>query len=109
MAFTPGSLFDSDARGATETIDLKPVPPATSTNAIIASAFYGTPPQPVPIASNRKSLTISVLPGLNQLVVTLVSPSPNDESVILVGGTTILANPTVRQHSAVSVIFIKGT
>lgn len=109
MALTRGSFFQSDATGATETIDLKPVPPATSTNATIASAFYGTPPQSVSIATNRKSLTFTVLPGTNQLVITIVSPNPQDESVILADGTTILANPTVRQHSAVSVLFIHGT
>lgn len=109
MTLTPTSFFESDTTGATETVVLRPFPPATSTLATIASAFYGTPPQAVTIATDRKSLTFTVLSGVNQLVVTIVSPNPNDESVILASGGTILANPTVRQHSAVSVMFIKGT
>ena len=113
MALQPGSFFESDNTGSSETITLEPVSPATSTNATIASVFYGTDgqgsPQPVPIAADRKSLSITVLQGVNPLVITLVSPNPNDESVLLTQGSTKLANPTVRQHSAVSTIFIKGT
>jgi hypothetical protein len=109
MVLQPGSFFESDTTGATETISLKPLPPATSTNVSIASAVYGAPPQVVPVAADRKSVSIKVLDGINALVITLVSPSPNDETVQLVQGSTQLALVTVRQHSGVSAILIKGT
>jgi hypothetical protein len=113
MALQPGSLFDSDATGATETITLEPLPPATSTAATIASAFYGTDdqgiPQPVQIAVDGKSMSFTVLTGVNPLVITLVSPNPNDEIVQLSEGGTVLANPVLSRHKAVFTIFIKGT
>jgi hypothetical protein len=113
MTLQPGSFFDSDATGSSETITVQPVSPATSTNATIASAFYGTShngaPQPAAIAADRKSLTITVSAGMNPLVITLVSPNSNDETVQLCQGSTMLADPTVRNHSAVSTIVINGT
>ena len=113
MALQPGSFFDSDATGSSETITLKPVSPATSTGATIASAFYGNAPngapQPATIATDGKSLTITVIAGMNPLVVTLVTPNPNDEIVQLCQGSTMLADPTLRNHSAVSTIVINGT
>jgi hypothetical protein len=112
MVLTPGSLFESDATGTSETITLKPVPPATSTQATISSAFYGTDSQgastQVPVTGGT-SVTITVLSGMNQLVLNLISPNPRDESVQITQGTTVLANPTIRQHSGSSTIFIKGT
>lgn len=113
MALKPVSFFEADATGTKETITLEPFPPASSTNAKMASAFYGTDdqgaPKKVPISSDGKSLTITVVQGDNPLVITIVSPNPNDESVLIKQGGTVLANPTVRQHSAVSTIMIKGT
>ena len=113
MTLQPGSFFESDTTGSTETIRLQPASPATSTNVLIASAFYGNDqnghPQPAGVAGDRKSVTITVLSGINSLVITLVSPNPTDETVELRQGSTLLAAPTVRNHSAVSAIFIKGT
>jgi hypothetical protein len=113
MALQPGSFFESDSTGSSETITLQPVSPAPSTNAAIASAFYGNDasghPKPADVAPDRKSVTITVVSGINSLVITLVSPNPNDETVQLCQGSTQLANPTVRNHSGVSAIFIKGT
>jgi hypothetical protein len=109
MALQPGSFFESDSTGSSETISLLP----TSTSAAIASAFYGNDssghPKPASVAQDRKSVTITVVSGINSLVITLVSPNPNDETVELCQGSTQLADPTVRNHSAVSTIFIKGT
>lgn len=113
MALTPGSLFDSDSTGETETILLEPLPPMTTTQATIASAFYGTDsqgtPQPAQIAASGKSLSFKVLSGINPLVITLVSPNPVDEIVQLTEAGTVLANPVVSRHKAVVTIFIKGT
>ena len=109
MALQPVSIFESDATGSKETITLHPVPPAASTNVTIASAVYGNPSELVPIAPDRKSLSITVQQGTHPLVVTLVSPDPKDEIVQLSQGSTKLANPVVRQHSGVSTIFIQGT
>lgn len=113
MALQPGSFFESDSTGSSETVSLQAASPATSTSATIASAFYGNDegghPTPAAIAPDRKSVTITVLPGITSLVITLVSPNPSDETVELCQGSTQLADPTVRNHSAVSTIFIKGT
>ena|SRR5260370_26987091 len=113
MALQPGSFFESDNTGSSETISLQPASPASSTSALIASAFYGNDlgghPNPALVAEDRKSVTITVAPGINSLVITLVSPNPNDETVELCQGSTQLADPTVRNHSAVSTILIKGT
>lgn len=113
MVLQPGSFFDSDATTATETIVLQPVPPASSTNAMIASAFYGADasgkPRPAAVAADGKSVSITVIQGINPLVITLVSPNPKDETVQLCQGATVLATPTVRNHSGVSTIFIQGT
>jgi hypothetical protein len=113
MALQPGSFFESDSTGSGETIALQPASPATSTTAAIASAFYGNDesghPKPALVAEDRKSVTITVVSGINSLVITLVSPNPNDETVQLCQGLTLLTDPTVRNHSAVSTIFIKGT
>ena len=110
MALQPGSFFESDATGTNETIVLVPISPATSTLATIASGFYGTDesgtPKKVTIAPDRKSLSFNVIKGVNSLVVTLASPNPNDELVRLSQGSQPLADPVVRQHSAVSTIFI---
>jgi hypothetical protein len=112
MALQPSSFFSSDAIGSSEIISLIPVSPATSTNATIASAFYGTDEQGSPksaaITVDRKSLSITVLKGINPLVITLVSPNPSDEIVQLSQDSTKLADPVISQHSAVSTIFIKG-
>lgn len=113
MTLQPGSFFESDATGSIETVTLQPVSPAASTNATIAGAFYGTDQKDAPnlaaVAADGKSLTFTVIAGINSLVITLVSPNSNDETVELCQGSTQLANPTVRNHSAVSTIFIKGT
>jgi hypothetical protein len=113
MTLQPGSFAASDATGSNETITLQPVSPATSTGASIASAFYGNDasghPKPSTVAADQKSLTITVTSGINSLVITLVSPNPDDETVELCQGSTVLATPTVRNHSGVSTIFIKGT
>jgi len=113
MALQPGSLSNSDATGTTETITLEPVPPATSTAATIASAFYGTDdqgaPLPVQIAGDGKSMSFTVVAGVNPLVITLVSPDTNDEIVQLSQDGTVLANPVLSRHKAVFTMFIKGT
>lgn len=113
MALQPGSFFDSDATGANETIFLQPLPPATSTNATIASAFYGTDsqgaPQSASVAEDGKSLSITVLNGVNPLVITLVNPNPQDEMVRLSQGSTVLQNPVISKHSAVVTLFVRGT
>jgi hypothetical protein len=113
MALQPGSLFDSDATGSKETIMLGPAAPATSTNATIASAFYGTDgqgtPLPVQIGADGKSLSFTVLQGIQPLVITLVSPNPQDETVRLSEDTTDLSFPVISRHSAVITIFINGT
>jgi len=113
MALQPGAFFESDATGSTETVTLQPLSPATSTGASIASAFYGNDasghPKLAAVADDRKSVTITVASGINSLVITLVSPNPNDETVQLCQGSTVLATPTVRNHSGVSAILIKGT
>jgi hypothetical protein len=113
MSLQPGSFFDSDATGTNETIVLGPASPATSTNAKIASAFYGTDnqgtPQPASVASDGKSLSFNVLSGINPLVITLVSPNDKDETVRLSEGDTDLSFPVISKHSAVVTIFINGT
>ena len=113
MSLQPGSFFESDASGAVETVTLQPSAPNLATNAMIASAFYGKDasgaPKPVTKATDGKSIQFAVLTGINSLVITLVSPNPVDETVELCQGATVLADPTVRNHSAVSTILIQGT
>lgn len=113
MTLQPGSFFESDATGALETVTLQPVAPKPSTNAMIASAFYGKDtsgaPKAAPKAPDGKSVSFTVLSGINPLVVTIVSPDPADETVNLCQGTVVLADPTVRNHSAVSTMLIQGT
>jgi hypothetical protein len=113
MALQPGSFFDSDAKGTHETITLGPASPATSTNATIASAFYGTDsqgtPEPASISGDGKSVSFTVLDGVQALVITLVSPNPTDETVRLSQGTTDISFPVISRHSAVITIFINGT
>lgn len=113
MTLQPGSFFESDATGSNETISLQPVSPATSTNATIASAFYAADdsgsPTPASIAADRKSLSFTVAKGINPLVITLVSPNPNNETVQLVQGSTLLEHVVLSKHSAVTTLFIRGT
>ena len=63
MALQPGS-FLIQMQGTNETI-FASLPPATSTNATIASAFYGTDsqgtPQSATVAEDGKSLSFTVL------------------------------------------------
>jgi hypothetical protein len=76
--------FLADAVGTQETISLQ------SKNAVIASAFYGldTSNHPVKatIADDRKSLNITIISGVNALVVTLASPVDDQEVVTLFQG-----------------------
>jgi hypothetical protein len=113
MALEPGSFFDSDATGANETITLGPANSANSTNATIGSAFYGTDAQGIPqaakVSEDRKSISFTVLKGINPLLITLVSPNPKDEMVRLSQGGTDLSFPVISRHSAVITIFINGT
>jgi hypothetical protein len=113
MALQPGSFFDSDATGTKETITLGPASPATSTNAKIASAFYGTDsqgtPEPALLGVDGKSVSFTVLDGVQPLVITLVSPNSADETVRLSQGTTDISFPVISKHSAVITIFINGT
>ena len=112
MTLQAGSFFESDSTGSSETITLQPAGSATQSASVIASAFYGNDesghPKPASVADDRKSLTITVVSGINSLVITLVSPNPQDETVQLCQGSTQLASTTVRNHSGVSTIFIKG-
>jgi hypothetical protein len=112
MALTPGSIFESDTIGASETITLSPVPPNTTTQALIASAFYGTDATSTPVAAtvspDGKTVTIKVRAGINSLLMTLVSPSPASETVSLGQGSNTFATPTITAHSGVSTLFIKG-
>lgn len=113
MSLQAVTFFKSDTTGAVETVTLKPVAPKPSTNAMIASAFYGTDASGTPKAATRapdgKSVSFTVLSGINSLVVTIVSPDPADETVNLSQGAVVLADPTVRNHSAVSTMLIQGT
>jgi hypothetical protein len=106
MALQQLSFFKSDTTGTNETITLDPAPPATSTNATIASAVYGG--QLVQVADDHKSLSFAVLQGFHPLVISLASPNPKDEIVRLVQGQTILASPVISQHSGVSTILVQG-
>jgi hypothetical protein len=112
MALTPGSIFESDTTGALETITLSPAPPNTSTQARIASAFYGadatSTPISAPVAADGKSVSIKVLLGIHSLLITITSPSPTTETVLLGQGGNTFATPTIVSHSAVSTLFIKG-
>ena len=99
--------------GTKITIKLEPLPPMTSTLATIDSAFYGTDdqgePKPVDVADDGKSLSFTVLAGVNPLVINLVSPSPNDEIVQLSQEGRVVGNPVVNQHKATFTIFVNGT
>ena len=76
--------FIADVVGGQETISVQ------SRNAVIASAFYGADEQQHPvkatIAADRRSLNITVVSGLNALVVTLASPVDELEIVTLFQG-----------------------
>ncbi len=113
MSLQPGSFFESDVTGAVETITLQPVAPKTSTNATIASAFYGTDPNGAPKAVTKapdgKSFSFTIVSGIKSLIVTIVSPDPADETVNLCQGPLVLADPTIRNHYAVSTMLIQGT
>jgi hypothetical protein len=111
MTLQLGSLFNSDATGSQETITLEPSDPKTTTQATFGPVFYGTDSQgsPQQIPTNDTSLTITVLKGINPLAITLVSPEKEDETVLLKQGNTLLLDPTIRNHSTVCTIVIKGT
>jgi len=101
--------FLADGIGASETIELK------STNAVIASAFYGVDPLGHPvkasIADDRKSLSITIVSGINALAVTLVSPVSNPETAILFQGDpddNPLAFVTVSAKVGAGSIVIQG-
>ena len=102
MALTPASIFESDATGANETISLQPA----STDVTIASAVYSG--QVVQVAGDRKSLSFTVAQGVHPLVITLVSPDPEDEEVDLAQDSGPLASVVVSQHSGVSTLLIQG-
>ena len=76
--------FLADAVGVPETISLQ------SQNAVIASAFYGFDAQQHPVKANiaddRKSLKITIVAGVNALVVTLTSPVDETETAVLFQG-----------------------
>jgi len=109
MALTPGSLFNSDATGTTETITLEPEDPNTPTNATFGPCFYGKDSQgnPVQIPAAGQSLTFKVLPCINPLTMTLLSPK-DPETVLLKEGDTELLDPTIKNHSTVCSLVIKG-
>lgn len=109
MPLQETSLYASDVAGANETIQLQ------STSAIIQNAYYGTDssgnPKPATVAADGKSLTITILKGLNALTVALISPSLAPELVSLYQGdpkTGALATPTVSTGTGSSAIFILG-
>jgi hypothetical protein len=107
MALTPGSLFDSDATGTTETITLEPED--ADSNATFGPCFYGKDSlgNPVQILAGGRSLTFKVLPGINPLTMTLLSPE-DQEDVVLKEGNTELLDPTIGNHSTVVSLVIKG-
>jgi hypothetical protein len=112
MALTSSSFFDSDAVGSIETITLEPVAPATTTDALIATAFYGVTsagaPVPVPIDTGGKSFSFSVQAGIFALTVTVVSPSPGTQDVQLCQGTTQIDLLTIQSHSGSGAVLIRG-
>lgn len=112
MSLTVGSFFEADKIGTQETITLQPTGGATATQARIANAFYGqdslNAPKQVSVAADKLSLTFTVELGFVPLVINVVSPNPNDETISFFQGTTELAEVTVRQHSATCSLFIKG-
>jgi hypothetical protein len=112
MALTPSSFFESDNIGNVEQITLAPLPPATSTDALIASAFYGlnsgNVPATIPIDADRKSFSFSILPGVFALTVTVVSPDPARQDVQLCQGTTQIDLITIQNHSGSGAVLIRG-
>lgn len=109
MTLVPGSFFLSDAIGQSETISLQA---EASANARIASAFYGADtagaPRQASVAADGQSLSITVLSGMNPLSVTVISPAPDDATVALCQNDSVLSQPTISNHSAVSCIVIQG-
>jgi hypothetical protein len=95
-----GPVFQ-DATDTNETITLEPADSAVD----IASAAYTNP---VTLAPDRKSLSFKVANGVHSLVINLASPGP-DETVQLEQGSTLLVDPTVREHSATCILLIQGT
>jgi hypothetical protein len=109
MALKQTSIFLSDVIGSDETIQLR------SENATIQSALYGVDannaPQPAKIGADKKSLTISIVAGLNALTVTLVSSSPAPETATLYQGNPdagALADISVSGHTGSSALLIQG-
>jgi hypothetical protein len=90
-----------DVTDTTETITLEPA----DSLAEIASAAYANP---VTVAPDRKSLSFKVANGVHSLVIALASPG-GDETVQLKQDTTLLVDPTIRQHSATANLLIQGT
>ncbi|MGB8477992.1 MAG: hypothetical protein WCE63_04020 [Acidobacteriaceae bacterium] len=113
MSLAPSSFFESDKTGNTETITLASATSGATTNALIGSAFYGKDTSGTPaaatVSADKKSVTITVLLGVNALVVTAVSPDSGLAIVQLVQGATVLSKFTIAGHSGVSTIFIQGT
>jgi len=110
MALTQVSLFDADTTGANETVNLQ------SQTAIIANAFYGVDSNNAPVSQKvnaGRSVTFTVLSGVNPLVIDLVSTSPNPEVVTIYQGADpvagALANATVANHAGIATLLIKGT
>jgi len=107
MSLTPGSFFQSDATGATEVLKLVPTATAGPTQAQIVSAAYGNDTSDVTIAADGLSVTVTVQSGLDNLLVTVVSPSANDHAN-LVQGTTVFAQFVLTNHWDAATIRIEG-
>ena len=109
MALTPGTIFQTDKAGASETLSLVPLAPAAGTQAKIVGAVYGTPTNTATIAADGLSLTIpKVQTGINQLVVTVVSPAANDRASLVQGGT-IFSQLVLSNHWAAATLMISGS
>lgn len=107
MSLTLGSFYESDSVGASETLNLVPWPPNTGTQAKIVGAVYGSP-NTATIAADGLSLTVpKIQAGVVPLVVTVVSPQPNDRAY-LVQGANIFAQLALSNHWASATIPIYG-
>jgi hypothetical protein len=79
MPLKQTSWILSDATGTPETISID------ASNTTIAGVSYGTDaagaPIPVQISTDNKSFEIKVISGSNPLIVTLISPGPDNDIV----------------------------
>lgn len=110
MPLKQSSWTLSDTTGTREAISID------ASNTSIAAVTYGADgngnPNPVQISQDGKSFQITILKGINPLIVTLISPGPASDTVYVqqkVGGSVVDLDSFVIYRQEVWDPMIEGT